>query len=486
MSDSEAVAQLAMDMDRLGLTFAPQPTFKPDPQLASALPSTPAPTKSPGVKSPVQGGLYGPVNTSPAAGGSAQSGFQNQNSTRLKYSGKLPTVGTDVFDLKDMKALRDFSKNLNKRLPLESLLERYVDFLASPSETSGVKYYTSQEIKKHLGGLIPEEALIVYDALVRDPNVDLNCVFYTLASKFGAYKKVDSIREQVEMIMNDTTTPVLEVLGQLEILYNSIQGVPISSVQEEAMYSAMKFLKKRLGAGFAQQVKISRIAYEVKTIRDLILMVTEEFSSIIEEGADKDLLNKIEKSRFHSILSKANEVDELHQNIKSMVECMQSQTPPPPQFFHAMNGATPQRPANYPNNTANNYNNNNAYPTARQQPPRYPKEPANNFRPGPPPETMYKNKPCGVAGHTNHTNNNCRYQQQIPCNYSANHRNHNASDCRRIYDHVFGLTRSTGSKPDNNNQQQQQPQDGRPQYQQRQPQDGRPRQQQQRNDTRRN
>ena len=328
LNDSEALAQLSMDMDRLGLSLTPKGPYKTDQQTAPP-PAPPPPPPGPPLSmfDPAKTGLYGSNPIPYPLGGRTQGGLPTIAQAKLKYSGKLPKIGRDTFDSKETKALRDFSKNLNKRLPLESLLERYVDFLGTPNENNKVKHYTAHEIKKHLGVLIPEEALIVYDALVRDPQVDLNTVFYTLSSKFGSYKKADTIREKIESIMNDVTTPVLEVLGQFEILYNSVQGVPISSLQEEAMYSAMKYLKKRLGAGFAQQVKMSRIAYDVSTIRDLILMVTEEFSSVIEEGADKDLINKIKDNRLHSILSKASEVDEIHQNMKAMMDNFQ---PPPP------------------------------------------------------------------------------------------------------------------------------------------------------------
>ena len=485
LSEEEALARLATDMDKLGLEIRPKSTMMPAPPLpkqevkhqpgASTVtpPQIPAPPPPPGANSPVQGTQPPPQ----------PSGVFTQSRVKLSYSGTLPKVGSDKFELKDEKNLRDFAKNLNKHLPLESLLQRYVDFLSSPQDGK-IKYYTVPEIKAKMSIFIPESALMVYDALVRDPNADLNSVFYTLSSKFGSYKKVDIVREQIENILNDTTTPVLDILGQMEVWYNSIIDMPISHVQEEAVYNAMKFLRKRLGAAFAQNVKLAKLAYDVRTLRDLILMISEEFASIIDEGADKELLSKIERNRFHSILTKAGEVEDLHASVKSIVEGFQDSqlNPPHPQLMHASAPPIPLRATNnYNNNGANHYN---AAPRFQQHQPHQPQQyqqqhypntsPMNNFRPRPPATEQYKNQNCSVPGHSNHSNQDCRYQQTIPCNYSPNHNTHNASECQRRFDHAFGLTKTSGSRFRNNpppqqfqqqQQQQQQPRDGK-QYQQ--------------------
>ena len=115
LSEDEALARLATDMDKLGLEIRPKSTMMPAPPLpkqevkhqpgASTVtpPQVPAPTSLPGANSPVQG------NPPPLA----TSGAFTQSRVKLSYSGTLPKVGSDTCEVKDEKNLRDFAKNLN-------------------------------------------------------------------------------------------------------------------------------------------------------------------------------------------------------------------------------------------------------------------------------------------------------------------------------------------------------------------------------------
>ena len=310
LGSQERLDLLSKELDGLGLAILPKNAgsanpspspvtgMKPDPVQSSQAGGIPtgAPRSSLAPAQP-QGGIY--AQAPPAPGAFAAGGAQPQGMARLNYKGRLPVIGTDRFTGRDEKSLRDFCKNINRHLPLESILDRFVDFLSSPDADGKVKHFTEAEIKQKLGCLLPESALVTYDALVRDTAVDLNAMWYTLCTRYGSYKKIDRIRENIEAIINDMSTPVMEILESLESQYNSVEDLPISKVQEEALYMAMRFLKRRLGAGFAQSVKMARLSYNVQSLRDLILLLAEEFAAIIKEGEEKDLQTRVEKAKFH-------------------------------------------------------------------------------------------------------------------------------------------------------------------------------------------
>lgn len=484
LGPQERYDMLAKELNTLGLTIQPKgpgsggvplvpnPQIKPDPAVTSPphMAQTGIPGPVSGASSQIQGGLY------KAPAGFASGGIQTQSKSRLSYNGKLPMVGTDRFDAKDEKALRDFSKNLNRHLPLESILDRFVDFLSSPNPDGKVKHFTTAEIKQKLGCLLPESALVSYDALVRDPGADLNAMFYTLGTRYGAYKKIDRIRENIELIIDDMSTPVMNVLESLESQYNSIVDIPISKVQEEAIYMAMRFLKRRLGAGFAQSVKIAKLSYNVQSLRDLILLISEEFAAIIKEGEDKDVQTKAEKLRFHQILASADDLTNTVSGLKSHMDNFLNAVP----LTHHCNaigtGITNNIPQPYANQQPqqqhqftrpNNQQQTPIYqPLANQQQQQRQQfrnnNANNNFsRPQPPANLQYKNQPCSVPAHVAHTNGECQHQKATECNYAPNHANHSAADCRRTRDHTFGLTKNGGARFQPNTQTQQQPQQPR-------------------------
>ncbi len=419
-----------------------------------------------------------------------QTSFQGLNLTSpktttspypLKYTGKLPTIGTQPLDSDGYKKLKELHKTISSKLPIESILDRFASW-ASANQIS----FTDHGFKIALGTILPDAYIKHYDPLANDDTVPYHHLAYVLSKKLGVRKLFKVARSLGDDLANNTTDPPLKVLDDIECLYNNVDETDRKRLNEEAFLLAETFLTRRFGEKFWSIFSARLQAESVDTIADLTILFKTYYQKLAQSFEDEKTTSKKQQIRIHNLekdLSLHDEVKENMREIRSILSHLDSPTaqsramdpqqttyPQPstvnPSVNHASHTLVGSCCSAHHVNPAPNPAQAPVYvpiivPSGPNQQPQgnirsnqnYQRQPNNN--PGSrrfnvPSDRQYRTQACNISGHHNHRNQDCHIQMQTDCTYDPRHYNHKASECMRSRDHVFGACKSisgTNAKP---------------------------------------
>ena len=398
----------------------------------------------------------------------------------LRYQGELPPLGTQELDNTGYAKLRELSKTINSKLPIESILERFASWA-----TSNNYRFTDESYKRALGTVLPDAMIRTYDYLASDKTVPFHHLAYLLSKKLStkkSYKIARTFGEELACNMHD---PPLKVLDEIETLFYSVENRDRKSLAEEAFLLAETFLTRRFGDAFWAIFSARLQAEKIDTISDLTILFKNHFVKVAQTFEEEKTSSKKTSHRLHHLEEESLSREQIQHDVKSILNKLESppthqdwatsqmqgsnsfsagmdsgyHTIPPShqnQCFstHHLAQAPAPAPAPHPQHIVmpvvfpGNQNNGPRQSQGRQY---RGNQGANPF--AIPTERQYQFQACCFPSHTGHLNRDCFDQSKVKCTYNYRHAGHQANQCMRSRDWQFGAVedpnRSRFQRPGN-------------------------------------
>ena len=400
----------------------------------------------------------------------------------LRYQGKLPPLGTQELDTPGYSKLRELSKTINSKLPIESILERFVSWAISNDLR-----YDDEAYKQALGTVLPDAFIKIYDYLSSDKTVPFHHLAYLLSKKLGtkkSYKIARTFGEELACNMHD---PPLKVLDEIETLFYSVENRDRKSLAEEAFLLAESFLTRRFGDAFWAIFSARLQAEKIDTIADLTILFKNHFVKVAQNFEEEKTSSKKTSHRLHHLEEESVSREQIQQDVKQILSRLDS--PPTHQdrvsgqlhgsnsYSAGMDQGYYTMPPSHQNQCFSTHHLAQA-PAPAPAPAPHPQHivmpvvfPGNqnggqrqsqgrqyrgNQGANPfviPTERQYAFQACCYPSHTGHLNRNCNEQTKLKCTYNYRHSGHQANNCMRSRDWHFGAVedpnRSRFQRPGN-------------------------------------
>ena len=443
-------AEIATLEEKVKETFARSNQFNP--VSLTTFSTTPSAPAGPSSKSLGMGSfLNPPIRT-----------VLNMDPVELKYKGTLPPIGTKELGESEYRKVKDLSKTINSKLPIESILERFSHWAI----TSQLQL-TDQAYKIALGAVLPDSFIPIYDHLVSDTRVPFHQMAYLLSKKLGSKKSWKLARAQGRELAMNSSDPPLKVLDEIEQLFHQVEDKDRQQLNEEALLLAEMFLTNRFGETFFAIFSSRMQAEKIDNIADLSILFRNAFVKVANTFEDERTSNKKNAHRLHALEACTLEQTAMHDDVRSILHHMEGRNPDPKQitqpnpaspdngyynqaptmqgpYFqaHHIPNPAPQPPMIVPVILPNNRQSQGQQQSRRNK---------GNYRLAP--DQQYCNQPCNIANHHGHRNRDCTVQTAVPCSYNVRHTLHKAAECFRGKDWHFGAVQKpfTGRPFRNNN-----------------------------------
>ena len=379
----------------------------------------------------------------------------------MRYQGELPPLGIKELDPAGYSKLKELSKTINSKLPIESILDRF----SSWAKANNLRY-TDEGYKLALGTVLPDSMIKTYDYLASDKTVPYHHLAYLLSKKLGSRKTFKIARAFGEELACNLHDPPLKVLDEIETLFYNVEGRDRKSLAEESFLLAETFLTRRFGEKFWALFQTRLQAEKIDTISDLMILFKNHYVRVAQIHEEEKNSSKKTSNRLHHLEEESVTREQIQLDVKSILSKLESPPLHQDRATSQMTGAN-----NFSSNMDQGYytiptsHGNQCYsshhlapaPAPHPQPIVMPvvfpghsgggqrqsqgRQPRGNQKTNPfniPAERQYTYQTCCFPGHSGHLNKDCHDQAKIQCNYNARHAGHNANECIRSRDWHFG------------------------------------------------